>query len=399
MKKRNRILRFCAISILTAAVLMLVSCEKEKKEENEEESEIQSEKETSTLTLNKSGVLLKAGESFQLEAETAGTAVSYASSDASVATVSESGLITAVAKGNAVITVSVGDAEEYCGVIVGLEETALVDIRQTEPKRIVSEQYLLHASVLRDFVVVNDEIYYIQRNDSQPSDLTLQHVDEEGHVDEWMTFYGFGGGVSISAEAAENGGWYLWIESNGNTDSEGQTISRIPYEPGMTYQGQGGQTWYFNQPEGPVYASVDRENRLVCVRTVSDGGFSFTYYDYETMVEGEELIPLYKVELDMLTSTLSADVNPTAASVGEHQFRGFATYGPYIYQYYGTANSAMLLAVYDMNGEAQYVHNVSEYGDLVFREPDGMYIADGKLYLGVTTGESADRRANILLYE
>lgn len=349
------------------------------------------------ITLNEDGLILKSGETFRLSAEEDG--VTYVSSNEAVAAVDAGGLITAVGKGNAVITASVDGAVAHCGVIVGLEETPLVDIREQTPTLMVSEQYLIHASVLRDFVIVDGEIYYIQRNDSQPSDLVLHHLDESGNTDEWMNLIGFGGGVSISAEREADGKWYLWVESNGNASSEGQTLSRIPYEPGTTYQSQGGQTWYFDQTEGAVYASVDQENGLVCVRTTCNAGYRFTYYDYESMIAGEELIPLYVRELSMLTTALDKSVNPTGAGVGEHNFRGFAVSGQYIYQYYGTAKSSILLAVYDIHGNGVYVHKVTEFSDMVFREPDGMYIADGKVHLGVTSGDSGDRRANIIVYE
>lgn len=399
MKKRKGCLRLGILCFLTIVLFMSASCNKEKKEEtpNEIPDPETAEGQQEKLALEETGVLLEQGESYQLEA--AGAAASYISSNEEVATVDSGGKITAVGKGNAFITVSSGEQTTHFGVIVGLEQGEPVDIRQTVPERIVSEQFLSRTSVLRDFVVVNGEIYYIQRNDSEPSDLVLQHLDQAGNVDEWMIFSGFGGGVSISAETGENGKWYVWLESNGNAGSEGQTISRIPYEPGTSYQGQGGQTWYFNQTEGAAYPSVDQKNGLVCVRTVSSGGYTFTYYDLKAMVSGEELIPLYEVELDMLTGSLESEVNPSGSAVGEFTFRGFAASGSYIYQYYGKAESTLLLAVYDMRGKAVYVHKVNEYPDLVFREPDGMYLADGKLYLGVTTGESGDRRANIFLYQ
>ncbi len=396
--KKNRII-VCILCILVLAALAVVVVTLLGGTEKTNKTEPVQEKTTKKLELEENGTLLKKGESFQIQVKE-GKATGYASSNEAVATVDQEGTVTAVSKGNAVITVSGKSGETaHCGVIVGLEETGFLDIREKKPKMIVSEQYLEHASVLRDFVIVHGEIYYIQRKDSQPSDLTLQHLDAQGHVDEWMTFSGFGGGVSISAEEGKEGAWYIWLESNGNAASEGQTISRIPYEPGKSYQGQGGQTWYFQQTEGAVYASVDAKNGLVCIRTASKGGYTFSYYDYETMIAGEELIPLYQIEMNMMTSNLGAEINPSGLAVGGFAFRGFQTSGSYIYQYYGSAESTLILTVYNMRGEAQYVHKVDDYRDLVFREPDGMYISDGKVYLGITTGKSADRRANILCYE
>lgn len=397
--KKNKIIVSCILGILVLAVLAILAVTLFGRPAETEEKEPVQEKTKKELILDENGTLLKKGETLQIKVKE-GEAAEYSSSNVAVATVDQKGTVTAVSKGNAVITVSGKSGEKaYFGVIVDLGEEGLLDIREKKPNMIVSEQYLEHMSVLRDFVIVHGETYYIQRKDSQPSDLTLQHLDAQGHVDEWMTFSGFGGGVSISAEEGKDGSWYIWLESNGNAASEGQTISRILYEPGKSYQGQGGQTWYFNQTEGAVYASVDTENGLVCVRTVSKGGYTFSYYDYESMIAGGELIPLYQIEMNMLTSNLESSINPSGLAVGSFTFRGFQTKGSYIYQYYGASESTLILAVYNMKGVAQYVHKVDNYKDLTFREPDGMCISDGKVYLGIATGESSNRRANILCYE
>ena len=76
MKKRNIFIRFCTISFLAAAVFLMVSCKKEETKEPEKEEINTAVEEVSELTLNKNGVMLKAGESFQLETA-AGTAAAY----------------------------------------------------------------------------------------------------------------------------------------------------------------------------------------------------------------------------------------------------------------------------------------------------------------------------------
>ena len=348
-------------------------------------------------TLNHEFIVLGEGETEQLSVQNAEGALKFVSDNPDVVTVDENGLVAFAGKGNARITVTVGTTTLSCGVIAGLDE-ALIDIRQSELEPLIREQYLAHVTVLRDFIVDDGEIYYIQRKDSVPGDLTIQHLDQDGNVDQWMSLIGFGGGVSISMDRGKDGRRYIWVESNGTPASEGQTLSRIPWESGTSYVRQGGQTWNFRQEEGAAYAAVDQENELVCIRTNSKAGYTFTYYNYADMIAGSAPVPLYQIELNMLTSTLPKDVNPSGASVGEYAFRGFAIQGQYIYQYFGTANGAILVAVYDMEGNAQYVHKVTQYGDLVFREPDGICIADGKMYIGITSGESADRRANIFRY-
>lgn len=72
-----------------------------------------------TLTLNKTSLTLTVGESETLEATPSetGAAVTWSSSDSSVASVS-GGTVTAVAAGNATITARAGDASATCAVTV-----------------------------------------------------------------------------------------------------------------------------------------------------------------------------------------------------------------------------------------------------------------------------------------
>lgn len=68
-----------------------------------------------SLSVAKEQVAIKVGETFDLAASTNGGAISYSSSDESVATVA-GGIITGVSKGDAVITVSVAANGEFIGV-------------------------------------------------------------------------------------------------------------------------------------------------------------------------------------------------------------------------------------------------------------------------------------------
>lgn len=76
-----------------------------------------------TITLNETVIELNKGETFKLEAEVSPEnadyeSLSWASSDEDVATVSQEGLVTAVASGDAVISVSTGDISAECTVTV-----------------------------------------------------------------------------------------------------------------------------------------------------------------------------------------------------------------------------------------------------------------------------------------
>lgn len=76
-----------------------------------------------TITLNETVIELNKGETFKLEAEVSPEnadyeGLSWTSSDEDVATVSQEGLVTAVASGDAVISVSTGDISAECTVTV-----------------------------------------------------------------------------------------------------------------------------------------------------------------------------------------------------------------------------------------------------------------------------------------
>ena len=78
-----------------------------------------------TLELNKSDFTLKSvGATYQLKAAVSGTedAVTWASSDETVATVAEDGTVTAVAPGTATVTASCGDMSAQCIVRCDWEE-------------------------------------------------------------------------------------------------------------------------------------------------------------------------------------------------------------------------------------------------------------------------------------
>ena len=70
------------------------------------------------LTLNKTDFTLsKAGATYRLRAQTAlSSTITFASSDEAVATVDAKGVVTAVAPGTAVITVTQGEATAQCTV-------------------------------------------------------------------------------------------------------------------------------------------------------------------------------------------------------------------------------------------------------------------------------------------
>lgn len=92
-----------------------------------------------SVDLSKSEVSLQAGETYKLEVSVspAGAELSWFSSDETVVTVDQEGTITAVAEGNAVVTVACGDAKDECSVTV----IDAVAMGEDENFRIVVERF------------------------------------------------------------------------------------------------------------------------------------------------------------------------------------------------------------------------------------------------------------------
>ena len=86
------------------------------------------------ITLNRAVLALTVGdrETLKVNEETEGTCA-WSSSDPAVATVSDSGEVTAVAAGNAVITAKVGDAEAACSLTVKAAEDGTKPTDATKP--------------------------------------------------------------------------------------------------------------------------------------------------------------------------------------------------------------------------------------------------------------------------
>ena len=86
------------------------------------------------ITLNRAVLALTVGdrETLKVNEETEGTCA-WSSSDPAVATVSDSGEVTAVAAGNAVITAKVGDAEAACSLTVKAAEDGTEPTDTTKP--------------------------------------------------------------------------------------------------------------------------------------------------------------------------------------------------------------------------------------------------------------------------
>jgi len=134
-------------SLMCAAALLLVSC-------SEKEEPV---KKVSAVTLDKTSVTLKVGETSQLTAtitpaDAKDKTLTWTSSKESVATVSEEGLVTAIALGDAVVTVSSKNGKTAtCAVKVEKTPVASITLNATEKEfDKIGQTFQLTATVLPD---------------------------------------------------------------------------------------------------------------------------------------------------------------------------------------------------------------------------------------------------------
>ena len=131
--------------MIVVAMLALVACDKSAKE---------AEVAVASVSINPGSIEMVIGETSQLRASISPSNateknVSWTSSKQSVATVSESGLVSAVAEGTATITASVGGKSGTCSVTVskGVIAVASVELNKASLELIEGESETLTATV------------------------------------------------------------------------------------------------------------------------------------------------------------------------------------------------------------------------------------------------------------
>lgn len=97
------------------------------------------------LSVNKSTVTLEEGETFRIVAVCGDGAVTFSSQDSDVATVSETGIVTAVSEGTTYITISAGDQKKLCQITVVSYDYKLV-LNESEVLLVVGAQKKITAT-------------------------------------------------------------------------------------------------------------------------------------------------------------------------------------------------------------------------------------------------------------
>ena len=351
------------------------------------------------VTVEQRSLLMKSGETQALTVK--GKDVKFASSNEAVAKVDSSGKVTAVAKGNALITITSGEETEYCGVIVDLTGT-MIDVTKQKAAKLVSDVQLEEPGAISGFAIdtVNDVYYFAQpygtsSYDNLVSDIIVNKVqkNEKGDyaLNSWMRFYESGTGrIAIENDGTET---HLLLESNGTYYGSGNTLSEVKWEDEGFGQGEYGTTYTLDGVVGSASPTVDQNNNLLLIYDKS----SRTYFVYDkAMVEKDGTATyLHSVKI----AGEQAPVSGTDESQGFYNasVRGVAFADGYIYQISGS--SSIYVSVFDLNGTLQYCRRVPDFSDMEVRMPAGIVVENGKVYIAVGSYNTGYYFANVWMFK
>lgn len=349
--------------------------------------------EVEALLVEERSVLLKSGESKQLTILDK-SEVTFASNNTGVAAVDEKGVVKAVAKGNALITITTGKKTSYCGVIVDGIGT-IVDITSKRADVLFSDMMLNSQTRIAGMGVdmANNTFYFSQSYGAsvympENSDLIVTKVELQKNA--WtrggfMRFYESGEG-HLDVEDGK-----VWIESGGSYLGLGKTISCVDWKDGGFVQESYGQTYDVGNLDGTQLA-VDAENNMVAVYDSENK--QYLIYDKSALKEEETNVYLHAVVCTKdQTPVLGADDSQKHYNTS---IRGFALADGYIYQISGGNN--MYVSVFDLNGTLQYCERIEDFTDMETRIPAAIAVENGNVYLAIQSGTENCYFANVWKY-
>ena len=217
-----------------------------------------------SLKLNEKDLELTVGQSFQLVATTrpadAGVTLKWSSSDQTVATVDQTGLVTLRAFGTAVITARYRSYSARCTVATLQEPPLDPSAALAAPLSdgiIYSKNVLLYAPrrIMQGFDLTESGSIYYSQVGSDGATLNICRAAGPGlnAQSDCMILKYFGHGTQIVAEEASDGKTYIWLNSNASVDKSGEygdnwSVSRVEFVPGATSDaGYAGETFFLNK--------------------------------------------------------------------------------------------------------------------------------------------------------
>lgn len=386
--------RFILWIALIAIVVCFVACA----QETPSPEPTSGEESLAQLLTPQRSQLLNIGQSLQLSIP---EAVTVSSSDEKVATVDQSGLVTAVGKGLALITVSDSDESAVCGILVPGEDS-FIDVTKLSAKEVFTDLKLHSATQILGMAVdaKNQAVYLSQRYGSDSyvplnADILVNQVVHQADawaLSGWMRFSGSGkGSICVDNDGANT---RLWLESGGDYIGYGKTLSLVQWSDQAYCLDAYGEVFTPQGVSGGMTVTADTENNMVLVYDRTEK--CYRIYNRADMLSGEKE-PAY-----VHAFTCKANQTPAA---GEDDSQGrynasvhsYALYNGYLYQFSGS--SSIYLSVFDLNGQLQYCHRLEGLSDADYYMPAAVSVSGGKLYVTIASGSSEYNLANVLVFE
>lgn len=341
------------------------------------------------LTVDTRSALLNTGDTLKLGVTGGSGEVVFTSSDPEVASVDADGTVKALKKGNAMITVSSGEQEVCCGILVdAIGET--VDLPNTKAVEIFSNVQLYHElEILGLGVDPENNAYYVAQQyagDRLNSDSLINKVELVDGVwqrTEYVHLYNHGRGY-FSLE--KNGDEIMLLtESNGVNTNMGTTISRVTWENEKLYDEEFGDTYELPELDGGLRPYSDPESDLIVVYEYKGRESYYAVYDRDALLSGEENRYLHRFACAS-RQTPAAGEDDSGGNYNAST-KGYAYHDGYIYQISG--KSEIYITVFDLNGTLQFVHKVEGLEGLNNLSPGAITFAGDDLYIAMNTYENS----------
>lgn len=384
--------RLALIALLLGMMFMLAmaGCSQEEEEQKDPETleEVSGEpeiQEQEPLEISETSLFLKSGETAALTVNRED--VTFTVKDETVATVDSNGTVTAVAHGTTYVTVASGEETVTCGILVDvLDNDSYVSIEGKSMKPVIYEKELIKWTILQnwDYVPETGDYFFIQQYDTTPSDDIVTRMYADG-TEAYMRFLDAGHGNIISVEYVDDDHIYLWLNANGDVSNAHDSFMRVLWEDGGIVDNDAEQTWTIEGMTYSPYVVVDAETRLVLVVVKQGTKMNFQLYDLDSMLERKMvLLTSFQITLGMEDGV-----------IGYYSLQGLCLNEDYIYFLEGGPGTNVYVSVLDLTGQVLSTELVNGYETITYREPEGIRVIDGVVYVGIGSGESGDRRASV----
>lgn len=384
------------IALIAVVAMSFVACTQETPPTDEPSGEVT----LAQILAPQRSQVLESGETLQLYIPDDAD-VTVTSSNEKVATVDPNGLITAVGKGMAFITVSDDRESVLCGVLVKGEESFL-DVTKLSAREVFTDLELHSATEILGMAVdaENQTVYLSQSYGTSSyvplnSDILINKVEYKADawsLSKWMRFSGSGkGSICVDNDGAAP---RLWMESGGDYIGYGKAVSLVEWSDEAYCMDSYGEEFIPQGISGGMTVTADIENDMVLVYDRTEK--CYRIYNRAEMLAGEKA-PAY-----VHCFTCKANQNPVAGeddSQGRYNasIRGYALYNGYLYQFSGS--SSIYLSVFDLEGNLQYCHRLDDLRDTDYFMPAAVSVSNGKLYVAIASGNSEYNLANVLVFE